>query len=269
MAQPEASVIVRTKDSIGTIDRTIESIRAQTVPLEIVVVDSGSTDGTLERVRAVAHELVEIPSERYTSGYALNLGVEAASGEVLFALSSHCVAPSPEWAERALSHYEREDVAGTAGTQTYPDGRPLEGPYFGRPEDKRHPYWGFSNHGSSWRRSAWEQHRFDEELLVTEDKEWAWRVIDAGWTIAYDPELWVEMTHRWRVGARGLFQRERREHYNLGTFADLPPYRPRDVVRDWWRTPTDDGHSRLFHLANYRRIAGLAGRYAGLRDARR
>ena len=269
MERPSATVIVRTKDSSATVERAFSSLRRQTVPVELVVVDSGSRDDTLDVAARWCDRVLEIPADRYTSGRALNLGSDAASGEFVFALSSHSVAPRDDWIERALAHYRREDVAGVAGTTTKPDGSPLHGIYYEGPADARkNPQWGFSNHASSWRKSVWEQQPFREDLLVTEDKEWAWRVIDAGWVIAYDPLLWVDQSHRWRVGTRAYFQRERREQYHLGLVAELPPYTLLDAVREWW-TPPRDEHSRLFHLLNYRRAAGLAGKYAGLRGARR
>ena len=90
----DASAIVRVKDEAGPIRHALDSLRRQTVPVEIVVVDSGSTDGTLEVARAVADRLVEISPERFTYGHALNVGAAAASGRVHIALSAHCTARS-------------------------------------------------------------------------------------------------------------------------------------------------------------------------------
>ena len=85
-----ASVIVRTKDKADTVEATFAALRPQTVPVEVVVVDSGSTDGTLEIARRHADRLVEIPAEAFTFGRALNVGAAAATAPVHFALSAHC-----------------------------------------------------------------------------------------------------------------------------------------------------------------------------------
>ena len=268
MTNPAGSVIVRSKDSARTIEAALGSLRRQTVQLEVVVVDSGSTDGTVEIARRFADRLVEIPAGTYNSGHALNLGVEHASGEILFALSSHCILPHDEWVERALAMYERDDVAAAGGNATTPYDEPLRDTWYQRMEDVRaNPFWGFSNHASSWRRAAWSEHRFLEGPTA-EDKEWAKRVLEAGWTIAFHPALVVEQRHRWRAGALAYFKRERAEQGAVARNVWMPDYGLRDVVREWM-TPPDNEHSALFHLLNYRRAAGLLGKYIGIREARR
>lgn len=260
---------MRTQDSVATVDAALASVRRQTVRAEIVVVDSGSSDATLEIARRLADRVVEIPSAGYRPGRALNLGTAAASGEVLFALSSHCELTHDDWLERALGHYADPQVAGVNGSTTTPDRRPLEGPMVQRPDEaRRYPWWGFSNHASSWRRSVWEELPFDEQIDFVEDREWSLRVLDAGWKLVYDPHLWVEQRHRWRVGAVQFFKRERRESSALAELIGIPPYRAGDLAREWLTRP-DREHSRLFHLLNYRRAAGLLGKYLGLREARR
>ena len=90
MPEPRASVIVRAKNEARGIERTFKSLRRQTVPVEIVVVDSGSTDGTVEIARRWCDRLVEIPAESFTYGYSLNCGAEVALAPFHFSLSAHC-----------------------------------------------------------------------------------------------------------------------------------------------------------------------------------
>ncbi len=263
-----ASVIVRAKDEAKTIKRTLSSLRSQTVNPEIVVVDSGSRDGTLEIARHYCDLLIEIEQGEFSYGRALNIGARAASAPIHFALSAHCWPERDDWIERSLAHYERPEVAGTNGIETFADGRPVTEPFY---QDLAHarsdPFWGFSNHASSWRASVWERFPFDEEIAYAEDREWSWRVLDAGWVIVFDPSLWVSIAHSWRGGARDYFHRQRRERAAIAGFAPVPDYGLDDLVEEWWRRLPADGHSKLFHLLNYRRVAGLLGKYAGQRQA--
>src|SRR4051794_2474236 len=121
-----ASAIVRSRDSAATIERTLKSLRSQTVDVEIIVVDSGSRDGTLEIANRLADRVIEIHFERFSYGHALNVGARAASAPFHFALSSHCVAETPDWVERSLGHYSRADVAATNGYHAMPDRRPIQ-----------------------------------------------------------------------------------------------------------------------------------------------
>lgn len=288
-------MVIRSKDSAATIAATLESARSQSVEVELILVDSGSRDETRKIAQEYCDRILDIPADSYTPGVALNLGSEAAKGEIVFALSSHCVLPDERWVERSLSHYEDPKVGGVSGAGRMPDGSLLREPLIQRidepqelPPDERgglpgtpisivdqqvrmnpaYAYWGFSAHACSWRRIAWESARFDETFLHPSDKEWAWRILGNGWTIVFDPTLWVPQVHRWRVGALSYFRRERREHADLAQMVTLTPYRASDALREWWRVP-EDGRTRLFHLLNYRRLAGLAGKYVGLGASRK
>ena len=266
-----ASVIVRAKNEAGTIGQALSLLRSQTVPAEIIVVDSGSTDGTLKIAGEIADLVIEMPEKEFSFGRALNLGAEAASGECVFALSAHCNPPDTGWIERSLALYQRADVVATNGATHLADGTPLEGTFYqDRDYSRLHPTWGFSNHASSWRRSAWDGCRFDESLDGAEDKEWALRVLATGdAVIAYRPDLMVSLAHRWKSGALAYFRRERMESRVLTRVFSLPPYRARDLAHEWWDELPEDRHSAFANrFLNYVRLAGLLGKYVGSRDAR-
>lgn len=261
---PSASVIVRCKNEVETLGSTLHLLRRQTVVPEIVVVDSGSTDGSLELARGSCDQLVEMPPERFSYGYALNLGASICQAPFHFALSAHCF-PREDWIERSLERFEDPRVAATNGIQTFADGSPVESVFL---QDWDHaradPDWGFSNHASGWRAAVLREHPFDESMDYAEDREWSWRVMRAGWLIAFDPGLWVGMSHSWK-GVRNVFQRKRRATRALRSFASVPPYGVRELAAEWWRdTPADD-HSPAFHRANYIRAAGLVGKWVGSR----
>jgi rhamnosyltransferase len=149
VSPPRATVIVRARDEERTIGRTLEALRDQSVPAEVIVVDSGSTDRTLEIANKYCDRLIEIPADSFTFGHALNAGARAASAPVHFALSAHCFPERPDWIERSIAHYRRMDVAGTHGAHALPDGRPLEAVLHQDAAHARaHPWWGFSNHAS-------------------------------------------------------------------------------------------------------------------------
>ena len=271
VATPSASVIVRARDSRAELEALLPLLRRQTMSAEVVVVDSGSRDGSLEVAERLADRVIRLEAGTYSPGRALNTGAREATGEIVFAFSSHCRPPSDDWIERSLAHYERPDVAATNGSPNGPDHRPFEGVFYQDSAHARtHPQWGFSNHASSWRQSVWREHHFDEEVTTAEDRLWAIDVTARGWVIAFDPSLSVELEHRWKHGARNFMRRERRELIVIGSHAAMPPYTFAMLVSDWWRRIPDDRHSTAFHrIVNYRRAAGLIGKYLGHREARR
>lgn len=110
------SIIIPAYNCDATIAKTISACLAQdcSVPIEIIVVDDGSTDGTAERVRA-------FPGVRYARqenagpASARNHGARLAGGEVLLFTDSDCV-PHPDWASRLLSGLKQQEVAAVAGS---------------------------------------------------------------------------------------------------------------------------------------------------------
>jgi rhamnosyltransferase len=263
------SVIVRTRDSAATIGGLLDDIESQTVSCELVVVDSGSTDATLDLVGRRCDRLVRLRPGEYTPGRALNAGAKAAGEEIHVALSSHCRLRRRDWLERVLGAFADAAVAAVNGADHGPDGARLGALFLQTAADARvSPGWGFSNHASAWRASVWREHPFLETLPTVEDKEWALRVLDAGWKIAYVPGLEVDMTHRWRQGALNFYRRTRQEHAVLGTYVELPPYGAQELVREWW-WPERPRRAVGVERANPRRLLGLLGKYAGHRAARR
>ena len=266
-----ASVIVRCKDEERTIERTLASLRAQTVEPEIIVVDSGSRDRSLEIARRYCDKLIRIQPGDFSYGRALNIGARSASAPIHFALSAHCSAERYDWVERSLAHYERPDVAGTNGIQTLADDTLVEEPFVQDSTYLRmYPWWGFSNHASSWRADIWESYPFNEALDYAEDREWAKRVLESGYVLVFDPELWIDVSHIWRNGVRNFYTRQRRARASMDTFLDMGPYGWRQFVYDWWNRIPNERHSPFFHrFINYRRLAGLLGQLAGARESRR
>lgn len=269
MSAPPISVVVRAKDKIDTIGATLAALRRQSVPAEVIVVDSGSTDGTLRVAGQWADRVIEIPASSFSYGGALNVGAEAATAPVHAALSAHCVPVSDTWLQDSLRRYERGDVAATNANVADPLGVPIEGTYFQTIEDVVvDPTWGFSNHASTWRADVWADLPFREDLGACEDKEWSWRVLAAGWTIAYAPELAAPMAHRRSAGLKPLYQRITREAEAMVSLAAAEPLTGPAAVRAWWSSfPSPSRLPNAVRRASPYRIAELAGAWRGSRLA--
>jgi rhamnosyltransferase len=276
---PAASVIVRTRNSAQTLPACLTSLKRQSVRPEIIVVDSGSTDRTLEIVRDTADVVIEIPANEFTYGRALNRGAEAARAPVMFALSSHCSVPQSDWIERSIRYYSRADVAGTNGQTSRPDGSPLQDVLFLTAETPVvNPMWGFSNHASSWRADVWREERFDEGLVASEDFEWSDRVMARGFTIVFDPALVVPALHLKQQGVRALYRRSRRELLGTAAFRHIDPPTLRESLASWWDSPgtnryrrwlSPSGTNRYRQWLSPYRLAVIAGRYTAGRELSR
>src|SRR2546430_1178125 len=73
--------------------------------VEVIIVDSGSTDATLDIAREFPTQIIEIPPASFSYGRALNLGVQAASGDYVISLSAHSLPASPYWLTNLLKPF--------------------------------------------------------------------------------------------------------------------------------------------------------------------
>jgi glycosyltransferase involved in cell wall biosynthesis len=100
------SLITTVKDAAEEIGPFLASLAAQTrVPDEVIVVDGGSSDGTVERLReATGITLIESPGANISRGR--NVAIAAAAHDVLALTDADCVLEA-EWLERLLEPIER------------------------------------------------------------------------------------------------------------------------------------------------------------------
>jgi rhamnosyltransferase len=199
-----ASVVIRSKNEALFIGETLSAIYGQVgvASFEVIVVDSGSSDGTVEIVRRFPTRLIEIPPETFTYGRALNLGIKEASGDFLISLSAHSSPAHDGWLAGMLAPFQNPRVAGVVGRQIpRPNATPLEllgmrlsGVMSERPAlRERNPM--FSNANGGFRRGLWQRVPFDEEVAGAEDIAWARAMQGLGYLIAYEPRAAVYHSH--------------------------------------------------------------------------
>jgi glycosyltransferase involved in cell wall biosynthesis len=84
---PKVSIIMPSLNVAGYIEKCMESVIKQTLKdIEIIVVDAGSNDGTLEILRALElqdHRVHIIHSDKRSYGYQVNLGISKACGDFI------------------------------------------------------------------------------------------------------------------------------------------------------------------------------------------
>lgn len=197
------SLVVRTLNEARYMPALLEGVRAQHCPgfeVEVVVIDSGSTDGTQDIARRFGCVLAHIRREEFSFGRSLNRGCEAASGDILVFVSGHCVPVDALWLQRLC-----EPIA--SGLVQYSYGRQIGGPesrysecrifekYY--PRASKLPQSGYfsNNANAALARESWARLRFDEELTGLEDMELAKRLCASGGRVGYVAEACVYHYH--------------------------------------------------------------------------
>lgn len=116
-----ASVVIPVYNGSKTLQKTLESIFAQTFParkFEIIVVDDGSNDNTRELIVAIkancSHQLRYFYQDNKGPAAARNLGIKHALGPIVAFIDSDCAA-SADWVEEIVKGYGDLRLAGVGG----------------------------------------------------------------------------------------------------------------------------------------------------------
>jgi rhamnosyltransferase len=198
-----ASIVIRAKNEVHEIGRTLEAVFGQEgVDFEVIVVDSGSTDGTLEVVRDFPVRLVEIAPETFTYGRALNVGVEEAGGDFIVSLSAHSLPAHNRWLANLLAPFADPWIAGVYGRELPRAnatifelfGMWLSGVTCTRPRRQERDMM-FSNRNGAFRRALLLEHPFDARIPGAEDLAWADWAQRQGWAVYYEPSAPVYHSH--------------------------------------------------------------------------
>lgn len=186
------SVCVVVKDRRELMLRCLEAVLAQEpAPCEVVVVDNGSTDGTLEALqdRASRDPRVVVVSDPRSLGAARNTAARTARGELVAFTDSDC-APHPGWLAAATA--AMTDGVGVVQGRTVPAVPPTA--RWSATQDISAPTGLFEACNIVYRRDALlAAGGFDEQVgFFGEDTAAGWAVQRAGWRDAWAPDAVVE-----------------------------------------------------------------------------
>lgn len=262
-----ASVVIRTLNEGQYLDQllsAIESQNTQNLGVEVIIVDSGSNDATLEIAAKHNCRILHISREAFSFGRSLNIGCEAARGEVLVITSGHCIPASQEWlinlckplldgqAQYAYGRQIGNDSSKFSETRIFAK-------YF--PEVSAIPQRGFfcNNANAAIAKSAWNQYKFDEELTGLEDMALARGLVNDGGKVAYvaeaavfhlHQESWPQIRRRFEREAIALQEIMPQVHV---TYYDTLRYILRSVLGDLNQARKDGLMlSKFFEIVKYR-----------------
>jgi rhamnosyltransferase len=262
-----ASVVIPTLNG-GTLFRELlESLASQDVEggIELLVIDSGSTDGTPEVAAAAGARVERIAGDQFGHGRTRNLGISLTSGEVVAMLTQDALPIGPSYLTRLLGVFDNPRVDGVYARQfPRPDCDPIlaerlrqwsasnsepelhlfipDDPTASRklfdslPPIERYLCCSFDDVASAIRRTTWERIPLPERPFG-EDVAWGREVLLAGGAIAFEPSACVEHSHRIRMGRE--FKRIYCDHANLHELFGLLNVPTWKAVRSGWSWQRD------------------------------
>lgn len=229
---PRVSIILPTWNAAEHLARLLPALAAQELDggLEIVAVDSSSSDGTRALLAEAGADVEVIPQAEFGHGATRNRAAARARGRFLVFLSQDALPRDPDFLARLVAPFDREtDLAGVyARVLPHPTDDPLTRrtvlwapeasaepalrrlPPGGRVADlsaaERSNFLRFNNVASAVERAVFERHPFPE-VGFGEDFAWARDVLEAGLAIAFEPAAVAYHAHAY--GPRQAYRRYR------------------------------------------------------------
>ncbi len=296
------SVLIPTYQGAEFLERLLEALASQSgaPPFDVLAVDSGSTDGTLEILAAAAGYfpaplVVEsIHSAEFDHGDTRNRLAGSSAGDLLVFLTQDAIPVGPDWLRRLVANFEDRQVgAAYCRNAPRPDARPAtqvlsaEDPGYSTerrvvelPADwrdldvhERRVLYNFNDVASAIPRELWERHPFPRTSFG-EDVLMARALLHGGFKIVYDAEAVVEHSHDYdpretlsRARIDGRFNAEWLDRICIGSKKDIEHLCRRfeapdaRAVEEFVADP--DQRPAVLREVAQRRRAGFAGLFEG------
>ncbi len=208
---PETSIIIRTKNEEKWLGKVLERLSEQNYrDFEIIIVDSGSTDKTLEIIKNFDIKLFQIKSEEFSYPFALNYGIgKSQAREYLVFLSGHSLPISKNWLKDGIKDFTDEKIMGVYGfVWALPDASFWEKLIFNKYlciirhlfkkkkviRKRKMGVLGFTN--AIVRKKLWNERCFNEAFGAGgEDGEWAAFWFERGYAVVKDEKFTVYHSH--------------------------------------------------------------------------
>jgi len=247
------SVVIPTWNGGALFRELLVALASQDLEHELVVIDSGSRDGTPEAARAAGARVESIPQSEFNHGATRNRGIALARGEVVCLLTQDALPIGRAYLSALAGAFRSPRVDGAYARQyPRPDCDPILAERLRRwsasrsepalqvlapgdpvasqrlfdalPPLERYFSCIFDNVASAVRRSSWERTPFPARTFG-EDVAWGKAIVTGGGALAYVPAAAVEHSHR--ISIVREFKRLYCDHRNLFELFEL------FQVRNW------------------------------------
>lgn len=235
MTTPSLSVVIPTLNAADEIDSLLDTIEAQSVqPLDILVVDSSSDDGTVDEVaKHPCVNLVRIERKEFNHGSTRDMALRRSAGEFVCFLTQDAVPASNRYLERLVAPFLADDSIALVTGRQLPKAnarrfeqlvRKFNYPNVPSVRSKSDlPEYGIktffaSDTCSAYRRTAYLECGGFDYVNTNEDMLMAARFIASGLKVAYEPS--AEVYHSHNLTPSQQFARNRAVGMFLESHAD-------------------------------------------------
>jgi len=204
MSDPFVSIILRSYNEGWALRETLPAILAQEYKnWELIVIDSGSIDGSVELIRAAKPtHFVQIKHEDYNPARVMNHGMELARSEFGIFLNADATPQGSGWLRPLVMALQDPQIAAVFGRQIpRPDCQAVYAHDYERcfGANRESTQWEhfFSMVSSGLRKDIWSRRGFLEKMQYSEDDEYTRWCRTEGYRIVYVPQSVVMHSHNY------------------------------------------------------------------------
>ncbi|MCP3851083.1 MAG: glycosyltransferase [Gammaproteobacteria bacterium] len=277
------SIIIRTYNEQKYLDELLQSIKKQQcedVKYEIILVDSGSTDDTLNIAKNHTCRITNINKEEFTFGRSLNIGCQFSQGEILVFISGHCIPLSREWLVNLIKPIINQTAVYTYGRQvgnknTKFSEHQVFSKYYSTKSKIPQDDFFCNNANSALLKEQWIKTPYCESLTGLEDMYLAQELVKKGQKIAYvansevvhiHEESWLQIRTRYEREAIALQKIMPEIQINLFDFIN---YYVNAVIHDLRKAKSEGVLFNCFNEIVLFRLMQYWGGYKGNHEHRK
>jgi rhamnosyltransferase len=212
----QASIIILTKNAGEEFEKTLKMIFNQKQDdFEVLIIDSGSTDETLEIAKGYHTKITSIKPEDFHHSRTRNFAASMAQGKYLVFITQDALPVDDNWLSSLLNPFSDPCVVSVYGRQiAYNNANIIEKFFYSYfysdervsishlPENIEDIYIVtvfLSDVNSAIPKDVWEKHKFNEDIIMAEDKDWAIQVLKQGYKLIYEPKAAVYHSHDYNL----------------------------------------------------------------------
>lgn len=241
---PETSIIIRAFNEEKHLPALFDALDRQRYrDFETILVDSGSFDRTRDIAEERKARIIRISSHDFTFGYSLNVGIEAADGDLIVIVSAHTVPKDEFWLEELLAPLRQNDVAMSYGRQIgvaqskFSEAEDFDLIFGDKPREDVPGKIKANNACSAIKRELWASKVFNPDVTGLEDADWASHWLRRDKRVVYVPEAVIRHIHEetWPQVRRRYF-REAVAARRMGLLGrrHIPRELSRELRRFFW-----------------------------------
>jgi rhamnosyltransferase len=256
--EPLVSLILRSYNEGWALRDTLPALRTQDYQnWELIVIDSGSTDGSVDLIRqAKPAHFVQITHEEYNPARVMNHGMRLARADLGIFLNADAAPQGSHWLRPLVMALQEPDVAAVFGRQVpRPDCRAVYAHDYERcfGPKRESTQWDhfFSMVSSGLRKDIWSRRGFLEKMQYSEDDEYTRWCREQGYRVVYVPDSVVMHSHNYTP--QQAYKRSFGEAKALAAVWNDAPTRinfPKTVLLGW----TNDARRDLIFCSQQKRL---------------